>query len=244
MELLVIFLDDGGVMNDNTKRGEQWKDLIAKYFVPRYGGEPQAWREANHQVMQILIDELDARFNEARNLDYQKHQAVEDKIWINHMYDTVGVKRPPKQEYSRICREIEAWVTPQVHAAIDGIIPVIKNLKSAGYHLYTASGETSWTLRGYLSGMGLLDCFITLYGPDLLGVMKGGIKYYQKMFAHAQIDPSDALVVDDNLKMLQLADQLGAFTIQSCVFGGMKPRWRHYYTSPGELPKLIERIIS
>ena len=244
MPLLAIFIDDGGVMNDNSKRGEQWMDLVAQYFVPRYGGEPKTWREANHQVLEILIDELETRINESQNLDYGKHQALEDEIWINHMFDTVGVDRPPEQEYFRICREAENWVTPQVNAAIDGIIPAIKKLKSEGFQLYTASGETSWTLHGYLLGMGLLDCFITLYGPDLLGMMKGGDQYYKEMFVHAQVDPSHALVIDDNPKMLQLANQLGAFTIQSCVLEGTKPGWKHYYTSPGELSKSIERITT
>jgi phosphoglycolate phosphatase-like HAD superfamily hydrolase len=166
MSLPSIFIDDGGVMNDNSMRHEQWMDLVAEYLLPRYGGESHTWREANHQAIEILIKELDQRIKESQNLDFQKHQSLLDRIWINQMFDSVGVNRPPKHEYYRICREIENWVTPQVDSAIDGIIPVIRKLKSVGYPLYTASGETSWTLYGYLSGMGILDCFITLYGPD------------------------------------------------------------------------------
>lgn len=58
-----IFFDDGGVMSDNTRRGEQWNDLIAKYFVPRYGGTAEEWREANNQVVKLLIEKVTELIN-------------------------------------------------------------------------------------------------------------------------------------------------------------------------------------
>ncbi len=33
----VILLDDGGVMNDNRLRGEQWQRLVGEFFAPRLG---------------------------------------------------------------------------------------------------------------------------------------------------------------------------------------------------------------
>ena len=35
---LMVFLDDGGVMNDNNERGLQWQRLVSEYFVPLLGG--------------------------------------------------------------------------------------------------------------------------------------------------------------------------------------------------------------
>jgi len=34
----IIFLDDGGVMNDNNARALQWQRLVGEYFVPLLGG--------------------------------------------------------------------------------------------------------------------------------------------------------------------------------------------------------------
>lgn len=244
MDLSSVFFDDGGVLNDNSIRHDQWMELSAQYFQPRYGGKHQTWREANHKAIGILIDELRTRIRDSQNLEFQKHQELLDELWINHMFEIVGVKKPPRSEYYRLCREAEEWIVPQVQAGIDGIIPVIRNLKSLGYDLYTASGETSWTLQGYLSSMGILDCFVTLYGPDLIGMMKGGNEFYKGIFSHAKVNPSQSLVIDDNPKMLRLADQLGAFTIQSCVPRELEPDWKYYYRTPSELVELIKRIIS
>ena len=36
-----IFLDDGGVLNDNARRGPQWQRLVGEFFAPRLGGEPE-----------------------------------------------------------------------------------------------------------------------------------------------------------------------------------------------------------
>ena len=47
MPQFVVFLDDGGVMNDNSQRGFQWRRLVGEFFVPLLGGTSEAWVEAN-----------------------------------------------------------------------------------------------------------------------------------------------------------------------------------------------------
>lgn len=43
MTIKAIFIDDGGVMNDNAVRGPQWQRLIGEYLAPRLGGSGAAW---------------------------------------------------------------------------------------------------------------------------------------------------------------------------------------------------------
>ena len=127
---------------------------------------------------------------------------------------------------------------------IEGIISVIKRLKHEGYTLHTASGHSSWVLEGILTGMGIIDCFTNYYGPNIVGTMKGGLEYYRRIFSHAQVHPSSAVVIDDNSKLLKYAGQLGAYTIQSCVWKGSIPNTKYYYNHPNELPELIQSILS
>ncbi|MHA2203323.1 MAG: HAD family hydrolase [Candidatus Hodarchaeales archaeon] len=231
-------------MNDNSKRGEHWKRLIAEYFVPLYGGLPEKWEEANHRVVQILVKKVEQLIDTGINQDYEKFQAFEDELWINYMFDSVGIERPPKRDYFGTCREVEQWIIPQIQAEIEGIVEVIKKLKSEGFTLHTASGETSWVLRGYLTRMGIEDCFTNLYGPDIVGVMKGGLGFYRRIFVHARVNPQHAIVIDDNPKILQLAGHLGTHTIQSCVLKESIPNSKYYYNDPAELPEIIRGIAS
>jgi hypothetical protein len=53
---LGIFLDDGGVMNDNCRRSSQWQRRAGTFFAPRLGGEPAAWARANRVVTATLFD--------------------------------------------------------------------------------------------------------------------------------------------------------------------------------------------
>ena len=239
-----LFFDDGGVMSDNSRKGKQWRDFIVEFFVPRYGGNPTIWREANRQVVKIWVEKWTQMIDKGTNLDYKEYQEYEDKSWINHMFDAVGVDKPRQQEYSLIRREFEEWIAPQIQADIKGIIVVLKRLKTNGYTLYTASGHSSWVLKGILTGMGVIDYFTNFYGPDIVGVMKGGLEFYKKIFSHAQVHPSYAVVIDDNPKLLQYADQLGAYTIQSCVLKGSIPNNKYFYNHPVELPELIQSILS
>ena len=49
-----IFLDDEGVLNDNSLRAPQWQRLISEFMVSRFGGDTEAWGEAN---LQFVIEE-------------------------------------------------------------------------------------------------------------------------------------------------------------------------------------------
>jgi FMN phosphatase YigB (HAD superfamily) len=237
-------MDDGGVISDNSRKGEQWGNLIAEYFVPRYGGIPEEWKETNQQVVRILMKKIDHINENEINLDHDKYIEFENKTKIEYMFDAVGIKRPPKKEYDEICREVDEWLAPKLKAEIKGIKEVVKSLKGEGYTLHTASGHTSWVLRGILSGMGIIDCFTNLYGPDIVEIMKGGSEFYRRIFNHSEVKPSDAIVIDDNPKMLQLAGQLGASTIQSCVIKEIKPKNKYYYNDPEELIEIIREIAS
>ena len=101
-------------------------------------------------IKRFGIKEVGKLIKNGINQDYNQFQAFEDELWINYMFDAVGIERPIQHEYSKICREVEHWVIPQVQADIEGIVDVIIKLKSEGFTLHTASGETSWVLQGYL----------------------------------------------------------------------------------------------
>lgn len=52
----MIFLDDGGVMNDNRQRAVQWQGLVSEFFAPRLGGTSEARIEATRSVVDRLLE--------------------------------------------------------------------------------------------------------------------------------------------------------------------------------------------
>lgn len=206
---LAIFLDDGGVMNDNVPRGEQWRRLVAAYFEPILGGAPEAWEQANYRFATSLFEQSAWEHRLRSAPDYDMFERTYFVDWLAAMCDIVGVPCPSPERSVELGRAATAWVIPQVHAAYPGAAEAVRALHAQGYRLYTASGAASYDLAGYLEGMGVLDCFNRLYGPDLVQIFKIGPDYYTRILADAGIDPADALVIDDSRHAAIWAAQAG-----------------------------------
>ena len=209
-----LFIDDGGVMNENARRARQWQRLVGPYFSSRLGGASQAWTAANADVAHRLSAEYETHFNADPRASFSKYWATYQEAWLGGMCTAVGVALPAdRAAWSRLCRECEAFVTRRVRAAYPGVIQAVRRLHAAGYVLRTASGERSWELQGYLIGMGVRGCFVDLCGADLVDTAKASQRFYERVFGHAGVAPDDALVVDDSEQALDWAADLGAQTV-------------------------------
>ncbi len=213
MKRPVILIDDGGVMNDNRLRGAQWQRLVGEFFAARLGGTLEAWAEANRIVATNILSPENWLARVQSLPDYASFERTYWLDWLGGMCQLVGVERPAEEESIILAREAEAYTTSHVHSAFPGAVEAILKLHSRGYTLHTASGESSANLHGYLGAMGVRECFGCLYGSDLLNTLKESPAYYERLFANSGISPADALVVDDNSRVLAWAREFGAATV-------------------------------
>lgn len=212
MRRWVVFLDDGGVMNDNRRRGEQWRRFVGEYFAPRLGGTPEAWAEANRAFTDELFEPANWAARLAASPSYRHFDERYQRDWLAGMCRSVGVSLPG--EAPAMARQAASYVTRRVRCSFPGAVEAIRQLHQAGYTLYTASGEPSWDVDGYLTGMGVRECFTRLYGPDLIDTHKTGPLYYERIFADAGVEPARALVIDDSAQAVLWARQAGARAIR------------------------------
>ena len=239
---LMVFLDDGGVMNDNNERGLQWQRLVGEFFVPLLGGSPEAWSRANRVVTDRLFAPAAWRRRVQAAADYTSFDRAYQVEWLRGMCELVGVEAPPEEECLRLARRAAAFITCRVRAAFPGVVDAIRTLHRQGYPLHTASGEFSLDLEGYLQAMGVRDCFGRLYGPDLIDTLKEGPEYYERMLADLGIAPADALVVDDSPRATAWATQVGA---RAVLVGDSSLPQRGTTLSIGslvELPALLQQL--
>ncbi len=201
-----VFLDDGGVMNDNRLRAPEWVRLIGEFLSPRLGGTAEAWGLHNQRVIRPVLDELYAKPPPfAKHRDFQHAYATK---WMTAMCEAVGVPLP--DDYERMHRELSAFVLERANSEFAGAAEAVRSLHRAGYGLYTASGGASWELGAIMRKMGIVDLFTTLYGADLIDRVKYGPTYYELVFGHAGVDPARALVVDSDLDCCEWAREAGA----------------------------------
>jgi HAD superfamily hydrolase (TIGR01509 family) len=235
----VVFLDDGGVMNDNRLRGPAWQRLVGEYFIPRLGGAPDAWAAANVAAVERMFDDYRRACYGRTDLDAVAVWRDLDLRWLRDMCAIVGVAAPADDDKCiALAEAAAAHITPRVGSAFPGAAEAIRALHARGFPLNTASGERSSELHGYLTGMGVRDCFGRLYGPDLVRTLKEGPAYYARIFADAGVDPARALVVDDTPQPLRWAAEAGARTL---LVGAATPEFRTI-AALADLPALIDAL--
>ena len=218
-----IFLDDGGVMNNNRLRGPQWRQLVGEFFPSRLGGDATAWSEANWHTLRPVDERFFTRldtWHEAR--DYAQELRTYDIDWLRSMCKEVGVEAPHSDEdYLALTQEATSFIMPRVRAAFPGALDAIRDLSSKNA-LYTASQGRSSDLALHLASMDKTagSFFQRLYGPDLVNWPKTGTRYYERIFEDANVDPGTVLVVDDSPNCVTWARKAGA---QAVLIGEGRP---------------------
>jgi HAD superfamily hydrolase (TIGR01509 family) len=238
----IIFLDDGGVMNDNNVRALQWQWLVGEYFVPLLGGSPEAWSRANRVVADRLFEPDAWRRRVRAAADYRSFDRDYQVEWLQGMCALVGIETPPEEECLYLARRAAAFITRRVQAAFPGVGDTIRAVHRQGYRLHTASGEASLDLEGYLQAMRVRDCFGRLYGPDLIQTLKEGSEYYERIFADLGIAAADALVVDDSPRATRWATQVGARTVLVGDSSLLRTGATVQIGSLVELPALLQQL--
>jgi len=239
-----VFLDDGGVMNDNRIRGLQYQKLVGEYFTLKIGGEPYLWAESNVNFLEEIMKEYSKAICDGSDIDYKKYHADFVNRWIEEMFNYVKVKLPAKSEYKQIYREAIEYIAPNIRSSYPGVVDTIKKLKRLGFKLYTASGEDSLELKGYLQGMRIMDLFENFYGPDLINTPKTNDNFFKRVFDEILFEPDRTIVIEDKPKFLECALNSGANVIQACLTGEFEPSYQYYIKDMTELPKIITDLVS
>ena len=241
MSIRNIFLDDGGVLNDNNLRGPQWQRLVGEFIAPRLGREPREWAQANKDSFDTVFSQYLPRWEKGPLHTFWNNYHFD---WLRVMCEHVGTDVPMRDEAVAIALEASAYVTRRVHAAFPEVVDVVRQLHGEGYNLHTASGGHSDQLAGYLEAMGIRDLFGRLYGPDLLGLPLYGPQYYQRLFEDSGTEADEAIVVDDSPERVPWVMDAGASAVL-VVRDGPAPDVRcPVISSLAELPALLERLGS
>jgi beta-phosphoglucomutase-like phosphatase (HAD superfamily) len=245
MRGLTIFLDDGGVMNDNRRRHTEWVRLVGEYFPARLGGAAAQWSAANTALVAGLWDRLfQGQAREGLVDTYHDWSRRYQLEWLRAMADHVGVATPENEDEALgLAVEAARFVTSNCCSWFEEAPAAIRSLSAAGFTLNTASGEESGELNGYLTSMSVREHFSHLFGPDLVNAFKAGPTYYERAFALADLDPALCLVVDDSPEALSWAAAAGALTVLVDRDGTKRSRFEgQAVDSLDALPPLIERL--
>lgn len=205
-----LLLDYHGVISDGDRLPEQWRTLLGEFFVPRFGGDPRAWGRANNKA---LARSLERARQISPTTDQEEARRLDRIEWLHDMFQEVGIAGPSGEDADAVALEAIEYVIPRTNATVLGAASVLRTLHERGYVLYTASGDHSSSIDGYLRGLGVRDLFHETYGPNLFGVPKTGPRFYEALLAHAGVKAADAIAIDDDSTRLDWAAGLGVGTV-------------------------------
>ena len=204
----MLFIDDGGVLNDNALRAPEWLRLIGGFMAPRLGGTAEQWARVNSEEFPRVWRAIEKRLPTfATYTDFQRTYSVE---WMRAMCTHVGVELLSDDAAVAFHAELTRYVDERANAAVPGSADAVLALHKAGYTLYTASGEPSWEMEVITQKMGIRHAFVRLYGADLVDRMKNGPAYYERVFDDAGVPAASALVIDSEAECCEWARAAGA----------------------------------
>ena len=206
----ILFIDDGGVLSDNARRAEQWPRLVGEFMSMRVGGDAVTWAASNQESHLTAFAKVEHLIG-----DFGTWQLAYARAWFSEMGAKVGVDPASDNEtLLALYRDAHRYITPRVNAPIPGAADAVRALHAAGYTLYTASGETSTELDGYTTALGIRDCFVQLFGSDLVDTFKNRREYHERVFEVSGVDPANAIVFDNDDGPLEWAASLGATAVR------------------------------
>ncbi len=215
----VIFLDDAGVLNSNRLRGPQWRTHVGRFMADRFGGEAEAWGDANAVIAAKIVN---PEFREQtrlrlglRDLTFEAFEHAYANAWITGLFEAVGIPLPRLIDQLLVHREAHVYACERVRAEIAGASDAVRYLHLMGCKLHLASNGPSYENEAILRSMGIRAEIGEAYGTDIVNVMKESGKFYEAIFRHADVEPYEAIVIDDKCEMLSYAAKIGAGTV--CV---------------------------
>ena len=230
-----LLIDYHGVISDGERLPLEWQRLLGEFFMPRYGKGATVWAEANMKALGRSIERQRALRLDAHAEEFRRADRIE---WLRDMLRFAEVPAPSDDAAAdMLAREAIAYVVPRARAAVPGAAETLRAVHARGFVLFTASGDHSHMLDGYLTGLGVRALFREIYGADLLGVWKNGPRFYKALLEHAHLDPSHALTLDDDATRLDWARDLGIGTI---LVGSKDPGSNHRRIGTiAELPQAL-----
>jgi HAD superfamily hydrolase (TIGR01509 family) len=209
-----LFLDNGGVIMDNSLLVPEYGRLVGELLVPRLGGTVAAWGKANIEsfrgVRQRSVARLEA-WDETTG-DILREYYLYNLDWLRSMCDLMGIEAPADDTSAQIGMDVNQRILGQATQPFPGAVDAIRQL-ARDVTIFTASEGLSFQLDVILTNFGIRELFVRLYGTDVVNTAKQAANYYERVFADAGVEPADALVVDDLPEMLLKAARTGARTV-------------------------------
>jgi len=205
---MCVFVDDGGVLNDNRIRATEYEKHIGKFLGDHWGIDSTACARANRLTFANLWSKVNAKIHTFNTYDDFIQEYYCD--WTKEMRLQLGLLPVTSSEAFQTTRKAYVYAGSMCESAFPRLVDDISSIKSLGIRLYTASGTPSWELEAILMASKIQNYFEDIFGPDLIGEPKRSSEFYRRIFDSVGISPSSAVVIESDKDACAWASEAGA----------------------------------
>src|SRR6058998_1822487 len=134
---MYVLLDMYGVLLDHEKTFLGYRERLADLLAARFGGSPDAWRQAHDEAFVTYT----RRANETdwRGREYGEVVDELDAQHLIEMFERLGLDAKPTEPLV-LSRELEREALARVNARYPAARSAIERLRAKGHHVYVATG--------------------------------------------------------------------------------------------------------
>jgi len=200
-----VLLDLYGVLLDHEKTFRGYRDRLADLLAARFGGLPDAWRQAHDEAFVTYT----RRANEA-DWESRGYGDVVDELDAQHlleMFERVGTAARPAEPLG-LSRELEREALAGVNARYPDARSSIERLRAMGHRVYVATGGSE-TNEAALRGAGLDGLIDGIFSGHSQHSHKSRPAYWADVPRFVGATAADCVLVDDRLDYLEAAASVG-----------------------------------
>lgn len=215
MRITHVFFDMHGVLIDPHRIHLCYSAALGRFLSERYGGTPEAWERANHQIEA----DWDSYY---ADLDFSSDDCVE-QMWEGEFRTTrarfrlTGTPEPSHEELIALSREIPGTIPRMCPAAYPEVDGVLARLVGVGITLSVTSHAMETQVHATLAGSGLTQYFQgKIIGTDTMARFIKDDSYYRRAAQALSVNPAQCAVLDDRPEPIEGAKAAGMETIFVC----------------------------
>ena len=206
MPIRAVYLDVDGVINDHALNPGMWDAHLGEVLAPALGGAAPEWGRANREVFPKIW-----AGQHTWGIDPMTRIRTESTLIVSGMCEALGIVPPSPERCFELWQRVDRYVAGTGKAAFPGTASAIEALAET-FAVHTATGNPSWRVEALLDVLGVRHLVGFLAGPDLVGIAKSEVAYYDRVFDATEVNPSEALIVDDSADCIERAITAGAGT--------------------------------
>jgi phosphoglycolate phosphatase-like HAD superfamily hydrolase len=204
MPIRAVYLDVDGVINDHALNPLMWDAHLGEVLAPVLGATPADWGRVNRKVFTRIWAE-----QHTWGTDPMTRIRTESRLIVTGMSAELGIAEPSPERCFELWQQVDRHVAGTGEAAFPGTAETIRTL-AGSFEVHTATGNPSWRVEALLGALGVRDVVGFPAGPDLVGIAKSEVAYYERVLAATNVEPKQAMIVDDSRECIECAMSAGA----------------------------------